>query len=94
MEKMILGHCPSGRRLVRLDRLFPLLALCALRAACGNQVRESNESAIENQAESLERAANATTDQLINQIEQGAKEDEAATAPARARPAEKDTEEK
>lgn len=94
MEKMILGRCPSGRRLVRLDRMFPLFALCALLAACGNQVRESNESAIENQAESLERAANATTDQLINQIEQGAKADEAASAPARARPAEKDTEEK
>lgn len=74
--------------------MFPLFALCALLTACGSQVQESNEAAIENQAESLEKAANATTDQLINQIEQGAKKEDAVADLSRARPAEKGTEEK
>ncbi len=57
--------------------LFPLLA------ACGGQVTESDEAAIANQAESLERAANATTDQLILEIKNDAlAEDAASSTPA------------
>ncbi len=46
---------------------------------CGGQVTESNESAIANQAESLERAADATTDQMIKEIEDSAKAEEPGT---------------
>ncbi|MBL0113967.1 MAG: hypothetical protein IPP45_00150 [Sphingomonadales bacterium] len=42
----------------------------------------ADEAAIANQAESLERAANATTDQLIKQIEDGAKAEDAANVRA------------
>jgi len=45
-------------------------------AGCGGQVAESNESAIANQAESLERAADATTDQMIKEIEESARAEE------------------
>ena len=41
---------------------------------------ESDEAAIANQAESLERAANATTDQLILEIKNDANAEEAASA--------------
>lgn len=64
-----------------------MLASCLLLAGCGGQVKESNESAIANQAESLERAANATTDQMIKQIEDGAKADAAEEAGATTSPA-------
>ncbi|MFO1239917.1 MAG: hypothetical protein U1E64_06155 [Sphingomonadaceae bacterium] len=94
MEKMSRGRYSSFGPLPRLYRMFPLFALCALLTACGGQVQESNEAAIENQAESLEKAANATTDQLINQIEQGAKKEDAVADLSRVRPAEKGTEEK
>ena len=56
------------------------LIFCVLLAACGRQASESDEAAIANQAESLERAANATTDQLILQIKNDAKAEEAASA--------------
>lgn len=59
-----------------------ILASCLLLAGCGGQVTESDEAAIANQAESLERAANATTDQMIKQIEDGARAEEAAKAEA------------
>ena len=51
-----------------------------LLTACGGQVAESDEAAIANQAESLERAANATTDQLILEIKNDANAEEAASA--------------
>ncbi len=91
---MSLDQYSNFGRLAGLNRMPPLFVLCILLSACGSQVQESNEAAIENQAESLEKAANATTDQLIKQIEEGAKKDEAAAAMARARPAEKGAEEK
>jgi hypothetical protein len=68
-----------------------IVAACLLLAGCGGQVKESNESAIANQAESLERAANATTDQMIKQIEDGAKADAAAEAGAATPPASNST---
>lgn len=49
-------------------------------AACGGQVTESDEAAIANQAESLERAANATTDQLILEIKNDAMAEDASSA--------------
>ncbi len=59
------------------------LILFLLLAACGGQVTESDEAAIANQAESLERAANATTDQLILEIKNDAlAEDAASSTPA------------
>jgi hypothetical protein len=57
-----------------------LLPFALLLSACGGEVKESEEAAIANQAESLERAANATTDQMIREIEDAAKAEE-ATAP-------------
>ena len=59
-----------------------ILALCVLLCGCGRQVKESNEAAIANQAESLERAANATTDQIIGDIENAARREEASAATA------------
>lgn len=56
------------------------LALLFLLAGCGGQVKESNESVIANQAESLERAANATTDQMIKEIENSAAAEDAVQA--------------
>ncbi len=47
-------------------------------SACGSRALETDEAAIANQAESLERAANATTDQLIRQIEADARREEAS----------------
>jgi|CXWL01.1.fsa_nt_gi hypothetical protein len=61
-----------------------LLALLLLLAGCGGQMKESNQSVIANQAESLERAANATTDQMIMEIENSATADE--TIPAEDQP--------
>ena len=55
-----------------------LLPFALLLSACGGEVKESDEAAIANQAESLERAANATTDQMIREIEDDAKAEEAA----------------
>lgn len=59
-----------------------ILAASLLLAGCGGQVTESDDAAIANQAESLERAANATTDQMIKQIEDGARAEAAAEAGA------------
>ena len=59
-----------------------MLVMCLLLAGCGGKAKESNESAIANQADSLERAANATTDQMIGEIEDSAKADEASSQPA------------
>ena len=56
------------------------LIFCLLLAACGGQASESSDAAIANQAESLERAANATTDQLILEIKNDAKAEGAASA--------------
>ena len=56
-----------------MKKLILPCALCLLLTACGGAVTESNESAIANQAESLERAANATTDQMIREIEASGK---------------------
>ena len=50
-----------------MRRLAPALLLLGL-AAC-SAAEEPSEEQIANQAESLERAANATTDQLIRQID-------------------------
>lgn len=58
----------------------PLLLLLALAACNGGAVKESDEAAIANQAESLERAANATTDQLIKQMEDDASAEQAQAA--------------
>ena len=57
-----------------------LLPLALLLTACSGEVKESDEAAIANQAESLERAANATTDQIIRDIENDAKAEQAATS--------------
>jgi hypothetical protein len=46
-----------------------ILCLSLILAACSGRKDAASEEAIANQAESLERAANATTDQLIEQIE-------------------------
>ena len=54
-----------------------VLAPALFLSACGGEVKESDEAAIANQAESLERAANATTDQMIHEIENDAKAEEA-----------------
>ena len=59
-----------------------ILASSLLLSGCGGQVAGADEAAIANQAESLERAANATTDQLIKQIEDGAKAEDAANVRA------------
>jgi hypothetical protein len=64
-----------------------IIGACLLLAGCGGQVKESNEAAIANQAESLERAANATTDQMIGEIENAAKREEASAQNATAEPA-------
>jgi hypothetical protein len=64
-----------------------IICACLLLAGCGGQVKESNEAAIANQAESLERAANATTDQMIGEIENTAKREEASAQNATADPA-------
>ncbi len=53
--------------------ILPAIAL----AACGGPREESDAASIANQAESLERAANATVDQQIRDIEAAA----AAEAP-------------
>lgn len=67
-----------------------IVATFLLLAGCGGQVKESNEAAIANQAESLERAANATTDQMIGEIENGARREEAVAESATAQPADAD----
>lgn len=67
-----------------------IVATFLLLAGCGGQVGESNEAAIANQAESLERAANATTDQMIAEIENAAKGEEAIAESATAQPANAD----
>ncbi len=64
-----------------------IVGACLLLAGCGGQVKESNEAAIANQAESLERAADATTDQMIGEIENTAKREEAGASNAAAQPA-------
>ena len=46
-----------------------MLPLCLALAACGGPVKESSDAELANQAESLERAANATTDQMIRDLE-------------------------
>ena len=48
------------------------VALLVLLAACGGAREPQSEEAIANQAESLERAANATVDQQIAEIEAAA----------------------
>ena len=58
------------------------LIFCLLLAACGRQASESDEAAIANQAESFERAANATTDQLILEIKNDAMAEGAASGTA------------
>ena len=63
------------------------LTLFLLLAACGGRTTESDEAAIANQAESLERAANATTDQLILEIKNDAMAEDAASAATTAAPA-------
>jgi hypothetical protein len=45
------------------------MALFLLLTACGGPREESDAASIANQAESLERAANATVDQQIKEIE-------------------------
>lgn len=62
-----------------MRRFAPTLLLLCL-AACSGNKDEASEDAIENQAESLERAANATTDQMIKQIEDETAADEQAAA--------------
>ena len=64
-----------------------IVGACLLLAGCGGQVKESNEAAIANQAESLERAADATTDQMIGEIENTARREEASAGNAAAQPA-------
>ena len=71
------------RGFVRRHQMKVALILFLLLAACGRQMTESDEAAIANQAESLERAANATTDQLILEIKNDAlAEDAASSTPA------------
>lgn len=58
------------------------VALAALLlTACSGTADEVNEAEIANRAESLERAADATTSDLINQIEAQTAEDMASEAP-------------
>ena len=54
--------------------ILPALAL----AACGGPRAETDEASIANQAESLERAANATVDQQIRDIQDAAAAEAAA----------------
>lgn len=67
-------------RLFRVRSGFAWPALCLMLSACGGQTNQSDEAAIANQAESLERAANATSDQLIRQIEESARAEAAAAS--------------
>jgi hypothetical protein len=66
-----------------LRRTALLCACCAL-SACGGPKEESSTGDIANQAESLQRAADATTDQLIEQIEAEAVEEQAEQEPKNA----------
>lgn len=59
--------------LMRIIQSLIAVAIISTLPGCGGQVEESDDAAIANQAESLERAANATTDQLIKEIEESAK---------------------
>jgi hypothetical protein len=61
--------------------LFPLALLPLVLAGCnGRAGGETDPTALANQAESLERAANATTDELIEQIEDEAAKEQPAPA--------------
>lgn len=53
-----------------------VLPLTLLLAACGGTREPLSDDAIANQAESLERAANATVDQQISEIEADAAKEE------------------
>lgn len=67
-----------------MRRIVSVLLLSLSIAACSGSRDEASEEAISNQAESLERAANATTDQMIKQIEDESAADEQAEANASA----------
>jgi hypothetical protein len=58
-----------------------VFAVTLLLAACNSAPEEASEAEIANRAESLERAADATTDDLINQIEAQAAAEMTAEAP-------------
>ena len=63
-----------------MKAVVALLAIAL--ASCGEQPQEATDADIANRAESLERAADATTDQLIAEIEAQTKAETAAeTAP-------------
>ena len=59
-------------------RRLALWSACLAVSACGGAREESSATDIANQAESLQRAADATTDQLIQQIEEESREDQVA----------------
>jgi outer membrane PBP1 activator LpoA protein len=54
---------------MKCSPLLPVILAVVLAGCNGKAGGETDPVALANQAESLERAANATTDQLIEQIE-------------------------
>jgi hypothetical protein len=61
---------------------LPAILALALVGCNGREGGETDPAALSNQAESLERAANATTDQLIEQIEEEAAAERPTTTAA------------
>lgn len=56
-----------------------MLIICLGLTACGGSNEDTSSATIANRAESLERAADATTDQLISEIKASAAEDAQAS---------------
>jgi hypothetical protein len=61
--------------------------MLAVLSGCNSTTGESDEASVANRATALERAADATTDATINQINEESKQTATVTAPANGSPA-------